>query len=676
MQRTPTAGAKSAGGGVDIAPTASGLVVHDRNARERCEVGLDGVDDLRSVDATVVADSFPFTVDAAAEFRTDALALPDAPATVRDRAGDHVGRVADVAFREFPHGRYLLELHGAVPCVLAFESGFTLAPDGRGVEFDGAGDAGSATTVRLGARSATPEPTTTVTTTDDPADVMAAVSTFGSAAPTRGPERSLPAFRRHPPALERGDALRIPDGVVPPASGPTIELPPRLDYAYAAAPLAAYLGATVEPAERAHLVGDDVRYALSGRGGVEAALARVLKQVFTLDSVCRTAGPYPGESHEARAIEALDLDWDRLYDADPAARLDAYLSVPYREVEPAIPQWHTCAHVDPTPEHLAALPSLAADLATVCSPPVVSSRRPGPTPWTDEDGDGPVRPERSGAVEDAWFGDGAPLNATKGVAGSAQNRFDSAAGRDDQTDPTVTVLAPDPDDADAAAEVAAGYDDPTVSAGLPRRELRRRLREDTALVHLVGDVGADGVACADGWLDLQGIEEVGADLFVMDSCSAHRQATALVEAGALGGVAAFHESPGERPAVGATLARLLGDGFPLSGAVDLATTAGFEEEAFLVAGDGATTLANTGSRPPVALVAESLDSGYAAQIRGYATDTAGIGSRIRSPDGRWALTTARRPPETLDPDAFEALCETTDRPVVLDGAFVQSRERR
>jgi hypothetical protein len=116
---------------------------------------------------------------------------------------------------------------------------------------------------------------------------------------------------------------------------------------------------------------------------------------------------------------------------------------------------------------------------------------------------------------------------------------------------------------------------------------------------------------------------------------------------------------------------LLDDGFPLAGAVELASFAEFGEEGFLVVGDGASTLAHTGSRPPVALVAESLADGYAVRSRGYATDTAGPGSRMRSPlDGDWSLTTARRRPETLDSASFDSLLEGTDRPVVLDGEFL------
>jgi hypothetical protein len=668
MQRTATEVGDSTAAGVDVAPTASGLVVRDRNARERCEIGIDGAADLRSVSGSIVSRGFPFPIAAGVELRAGGLGLPDAPATIRDRDGGFVSRASEVAFREFPRERYLLELHGAVPCVVAFESGFTLAPDGRGIEFD------DGTAVRLGARSARPEPSATVTTTDDPADLMAAISTFGSAVATRAPERSLPLFRGHPPALERGDELHVPVRVDTPDTEVTIQLPPERAYAYAAAPLATYLGATVEPSDRAQLVVAGEGYSLSGRSGIEESIGRVLKQTFTLDAVCRGAGPYPGESHERRVLDdAVELDWEALYDADPAERLAAYLSVPYPEVEPAVPQWETCAHLDPESRNLDAVPSLAAHLATIRSPPVVSSRQPGPTPWTDDDETEPIRPERSGAVEDAWFGDGTPLNASKGIARSYRNRFDRSP---ESTD--VAVLAPEPDDADAAEAVAAGYDDPDVVVGLPRRELRRRLGSDAALVHVVGDVGAEGFACEDGWLDVREHElSVGADLFVMDSCSAHRQATELVENGALAGIAAFHESPGERADVGVRLARLLDDGFPLAGAVELASFAEFGEEGFLVVGDGASTLADTGSRPPVALIAETLADGYAVRSRGYATDTAGPGSRVRSPlDGDWSLTTARRRPETLGSADFDSLLDATDRPVVLDGEFVDESRRR
>ena len=661
---------------VDIGRVEGGVSVRDRNARERCHIGLASSRCLRTADesaAGISTERFPVPVSTAVEALATGLELPEGVVVIRDRQGDYVSRADDVAFRTFTEGRYLLEIHGAVHCVVGFESSFTLSPDGRTLSFD------HESPVRIGARSARPRPTKTVTTTEDPADVMAAVSTFGSVLATRAPERSFPAFRGHPPELELGSKLRIPDGLEPTGSEVTIELPARLEYAYAAAPLAAYLDASVEPGSRAALVTDSFSYSLDGRGGVEASLARVLKQVFVLDVACRGAGPYPGESHERRAVEAAtDLDWARLYEADPAERLEAYLSVPFHAVETSIPQWGSAAQVQPAPENARLLPSLVAAFATVRSPPTVPHHSTTGRNWADADaveaGSNPTRPEPSDAVEDVWVGTGAPVGATKAVEAGYRNRFERRPAwepRGPEQEPGVAVLAPNPAQRDVAERVAAVYDDPTLATGLSRAELRRRLAEPWGVAHFVGDVSEEGFDCLDGSLDAERLDAVGVDTFVMDACSAHQQATALVAAGALGGIATFHEEPAADAQLGATLARLLDAGFPLAAAADMATDAGFAREGFLVAGDGTTTLPNTGARPPTALVAESLASGYAVRRRGYAADTASMGSRTRSAfDDAWLLTAARERPETLDGEALKQLMRETGLPLLVDGDLV------
>lgn len=676
MQPTATQRGGATAVDVDIARVEGGVLVRDLNARERCHVGLESRSHLRTADesaAGITTEQFPVPVSTAVECLATGLRLPEGVVVIRDREGGYISRADEVAFRNFTEGRYLLEVHGAVHCVLGFESGFTLGEDGRTLAFD------HESPLRIGARSARPRPNRTVTTTETPEDVMAAVSTFGNALATRAPERSFPAFRGHPPALELGEKLRIPDGLEPPEGGVTIALPPRLEYAYAAAPLAAYLGASVEPAGRAELVTDAFSYSLDGRGGVEASVARVLKQVFVLDVACRGSGPYPGQSHERRAIDAAtDLDWDRLYGADPVERLEAYLSVPFHAVREAVPQWGSAAHVRPVPENASVLPSLVAAFATVRSPPTVSHHHGVRRNWTDADavatGREPQRPDPSGAVEDLWVGEGAPVGTTNALEAGFRNRFDRESRAEPRGENTggAAVLAPNPADRAAAETVAAAYGDPKLATGLTRDELRRWLAEPRTVVHLVGDVDEKGLDCIDGSLDAERLDSVGADAFVMDCCSAHGQATALVEAGALGGVATFHETPAEDAALGATLARLLDAGFPLSAAVNVATDAGFADRGFLVVGDGSTTLAGTGTRPPSVLVAESLASGYAVSYRGYPADTAAMGSRTRSTlDGEWTLTAARRAPETRDAASFAELLRGTELPVVLDGELVQ-----
>lgn len=678
MQPTATNRGGATAVDVDIGRTESGVLVRDLNTRTRCRIDIESRSHLRTADesaAGLTTAQVPVPVSTAVECLADGLRLPEGVVVIRDREGSFLSRADEVAFRNFTEGRYLLEFHGDIPCVVWFESGFTLGTDGRTIAFD------HESPLRIGARSARPRPTETVTTTGDPADVMAAVSTFGSALATRAPERSFPAFRGHPPALELGEELRVPDGLEPPERHGRIRLPERLEYAYAAAPLAAYLGVRVEPARRAELVTDSFSYSLDGRGGVEASLARVLKQVFVLDVACRDAGPSPGESRERRAVDAVTtLDWERLYEADPAARLAAYLSVPFHAIREAVPLWGSAAHVRPEPANAAMLPALVARFATVRSPPSVS-RRPSaelnsPDTAAAAAGNGPARPAPSDAVEDLWVGQGAPVGATKALTPVDWNRFGRRPDpvREERTR-SAAVLAPNPDEQAAAEAVAAAYDDPSLVVGLTRDDLQRQLTKPRGIVHLVGDVDEAGFDCLDGPLDAGRLDAVCANAFVMDCCSVHGQATALVEAGALGGVATVHEQPGEGAELGATLARLLAAGVPLSAATDVASDAGLHEDDFLVVGDGTATLPETGTSPPMVLAAESVPSGYAVQCRGYTADTAGMGSRTRTLlDDDWCLTTARERPTTVDAETLQELVSESGIPLLLDGDLVWDAE--
>lgn len=75
----------------------------------------------------------------------------------------------------------------------------------------------------------------------------------------------------------------------------------------------------------------------------------------------------------------------------------------------------------------------------------------------------------------------------------------------------------------------------------------------------------------------------------------------------------------------------------------------------------------------MALIAESLASGYAVRGRGYPADTAGMGSRTRSVlDDAWTLTVARRTPDRFDAEAFASLGRKAELPVVLDREFVRA----
>jgi hypothetical protein len=175
--------------------------------------------------------------------------------------------------------------------------------------------------------------------------VLRAVSTFGSALKTTSPERSYPTLRGHPPLVELGDHLRVPDGLEPPDTGITIEVPATRQAACVAAPLAYYLGATVEPGDRPRIVADGTEHRLD-RHDLETGVERSLKRAFLLDCVARTEGWYRTPLAARDAVEPhLDRDLADLYDAPLAERLAAALALPFDAVADALPAWPLAAYV-------------------------------------------------------------------------------------------------------------------------------------------------------------------------------------------------------------------------------------------------------------------------------------------------------------------------------------------
>ena len=338
--------------------------------------GLDVVDPIETRHFSLYTDSpvspdagevdrFAFPVATACEIRCGRLGLPYmVPMEVRTPEGDHRGSVDLPTTREFPDDDYLLELHSPIKLYLRVSSG--LAVDTTGdevvVEFDGR------VTVEVGARSYHNEPAATITVPDDPEAAMAAVSTFGSALKTTSPERAWPTLRGHPPEIERGDELAIPDELDAPDTGVRIEVPAEYGHVYAVAPLAYYLSADVVPGETARLtaesgvdraLGEDAR-------AVGESVESLLKRVFLLDCVVRTEGLYPDDLHEREVLESrVDLDFGELYDCSLADRLAAYLAVPDEAVAAIESPWHRVTHVRPDHETVEFLPYVVNDLSLV-----------------------------------------------------------------------------------------------------------------------------------------------------------------------------------------------------------------------------------------------------------------------------------------------------------------------
>ena len=349
----------------------TGVVVVDPIERHRFPLHTDGP--VSPVETET--DQFWFPVDAAARIRVERIALSTVVATcVRDTDGTLLAQTEHLASESFPEGEYSIELCGPVKVYLRVDGPFEIASDLSRTTID----FGEAVDVAVGARSHHEQPAGTITTTDDPRDMMVAVSAFSSALKTRSPERSYPTLRGHPPLVELGDALDVPEPLRPSNPAVRLELPATYEHLYVAAPLAYYLGAEVVEAD------DDVPWLVTDTGDrfelgptYERTVERTLKQVFLLDCLVRTEGLYRVDLHERAELESvLPFDIADAYHWSLGEQIATYLSVPWADVAEHVPEWNLTTHIAPTPDNVELLPFVTNDLAVVKTPrsdPVSSS---------------------------------------------------------------------------------------------------------------------------------------------------------------------------------------------------------------------------------------------------------------------------------------------------------------
>ena len=667
----------------------SGVEIHDRNERRTFELYTPEPVEPTATDTR----RFTFPVDAAVSVTTEFLELSQVVAAyVRDADGTMQLEVTSQTSRSLPSNSYSIELCAPMKLYLDVEGPLSVEADRERVRFEFESD----TEVRVGARSHHERPAATVTTTSDPEDVMAAISTFGSALKTTSPERSFPTLRGHPPLVEVGEELRIPDELDVPETGVRLELPPEHRFIYVAAPLAFYLGAEIVPGTTPRLVTDHgFTYDLSEPLGYEKTVERVLKQTFFFDCVVRTEGYYEVDLHERVAVEPhVDLDFAALYDATLAERLEAYLSVPYEVIEEHVPAWKLTTHVTPTAENAETLPFVVDDLAVVRTPnvreavPETQSVAAGEVvrdgDFTRSAADSPdalsvVEPEQADSVEQAWIGDHAPVNASKATKTAFRNRLsrDVSEGMAD-----ITVVCNDTEmdeERDLAAEVYGSRKslpfDVTVHHDLKTDELRDVLETETAFLHYIGHIGEDGFRCVDGNLDATTLESVGVEAFMLNACMSYEQGLALVETGAVGGVVTLSDVINSGAVrVGKTMVRLLNRGFPLHAALSIARSRSIVGDQYTVVGDGNVDIVQTESGVAVLLEVDTDGDGFEVSFRSYTSSEGGIGGFFipQVGDNSYHLTSGTHGPFSLTRGELMMTLGLENLPVKIDGQFAWS----
>ena len=675
---------------VTFETTGRGLEVTDRIDRKRYVLHTpDGV-----APETVDTDAFRFPVDAAVAIETEAIVLPTVVAVcLRDADGTMQANAEHFADMPFDGG-VSIELCAPIRLYLRTDGAGVVQADAEHtrIEFDGP------TELLVGARSKHEYPVATITTTTEPSDLMAAVSTFGSALKTTSPERSYPTFRGHPPAVELADELSIPEGLERPETGLRIEVPEEYRYVFVAAPLAYYFGAEVVPGATPRLVGEGETLYEFDESRFEDQVGELLKHAFFLDCVTRTEGLYRVDLHERRSVEeSLDVDFATLYEMPLAERLRAYLEIPHEEVEPSLPDWKLTAHVSPRPESAETLPFLVNDLALIRTPQRIAETASTAevTAVNDFLRDSFVRstsstsversyvqPEATDSIEQVWIGEETPIGASKATTEAYRNRFGRAP---DGGSIDITVVCNDEqmdEERNVVDEVYGSRTelpfDVTVRHDLTTEQLADVLREETDFFHYIGHIDDQGFECRDGSFDARTLDSVGVDAFMLNACESYEQGMALIERGAIGGIVTLERVVNSGAMrIGGTLARLLNCGFPLRAALEVAKGDNIVGSQYLVVGDGGLTIAQAESGTPNLCEVDEKDGKFELRIRTFATTSGGMGGvfmPIIDSSDEYFLTSGHLSPFILTREELERFLSLENVPVHMNNELFWSHD--
>ncbi|MFP9059026.1 hypothetical protein ACLI4R_00685 [Natrialbaceae archaeon A-chndr2] len=582
---------------------------------------------------------FAYPVDTVRRFTTTSFSLDKRfHVRIHDQDGTTAKRIVPGEHHHLEHSTETVGLNGQpILYVAADHPGtVTLGHHDVSVDFE------QPTVVTLGVRSTHTTPATTITTTEDPASIMNAVSMATTAMKTMTPDRSWPTLRGHPPLIERGNALEIPDSLSKPNTEITITVPPTLEAVYTVAPLAYYLGADLVSGSSAAIETPRERYQLGTSRPLEAAVERRLQHVFVLDCFVRSAGIVKDRLNGADALEeAAPFDFETIYAAPIATQLEGYLEVPFEMVEPHIPPWPATAFVPETPETAELVPLLLDQFAlikpltaatgfgqssetsavdsslsvpestlsipesTLSIPESILTKRTA-SPSADQGeavSSNPGGAQRLEGVfphslEHVWFGPGIPAGMSRATVASYRRRLDREPASEETRVQVVCNEAEMLSEVEHLEDLYADRDvhpfDVQVEYGVSTDRLTTLLTSSAIdLFHFIGHASPDGLTCHDGLLDVRTLEAVSIDAFILNACRSAQQGLALVDGGAHGGLATHSDLLNERAIrAGETLSRFLSRGLRLHDAVQFTALVESVGE-YSIIGDGTITIAQS-----------------------------------------------------------------------------------
>ncbi|AXR82900.1 hypothetical protein [Natrarchaeobaculum sulfurireducens] len=666
-----------------------GLEIHDSIEQRRLHL-----ETARTVRPEVIdPHGFCFPVDRACRFVTDELVLDQTcSVTVHDGTG-RTERSLNVGDRiELEDRAQFVGLSGPIKLYCRLDSTGVIDVGQTSIRIA----LERAVPIELGARSPHDRPAATITTPPDLDSIVEAVSAMPSALKTTSPERTWPTLRGHPPLIELGDDLEIPDPINPPDSDVELVVPPAYEAVFQAAPLAFFLGATVRLGETPRLETPRFERSLVTRGTIEDDVAHLLKRFFFLDCLIRTEGIFQYDLHERSVLEDdLPFDLAEAYAASLPERLERFLEVPYERLEPYLPRWPLTAHVPSEAETVELLPFVVNELGIVrgargrmttvseidtASAGLVRSTSGTRAPSTfDADSSFVVPDVVDESIEHAWFGDRIPRRASKATVDAYRNQLD----RDERSESIdILLVCNDARMLDEHDLLDGAYGNRKAlpfevhsEFGVSTDRLADLLASgDYDFLHYIGHATEDGIRCPDGDLDVRTLESVDLGVFFLNACRSYEQGLALTRRGAFGGVSTYTDVDNEDAVeAGETMARLLNRGFPLRGALEIARQNGKLGDQYLIVGDGSADIAQSDGGAPSIIELDRYDDGSLGfACRSYSTKEYKLGSatasNLASVSDRH-LTPGHAPVATVSEDEIQEYLTWTKLPVQVDGTL-------
>ncbi|WP_049904462.1 hypothetical protein [Natrialba asiatica] len=604
------------------------------------------------------------------------------------------------------------------------------------------------TEIKLGARSLHDRPAGTITTPPDLDSMATAISVLSLALKTTSPERTWPTLRGHPPLIELGDTLEIPDSIpkstirddiddtywesfgpkgtscdvasrknnsttgtadTPTSSATTettitITTPPTYLALFQAAPLAFFLGATVQLTTHTNsppaLHTPQFEYSLPTGKAFGDEIAALLKRFFFFDCLTRTEGIFQYDLLERSFLEDdLSFDFSSTYEKPLPKRLELYLKPPTDLIEEYIPRWPLTAHIPPEPESIELLPFIVNELGIVRpshgrTPETIPSQPPADARLVRSASEpGARRPSSSSSpssfpdasefvvptvtdesIEHAWFGNNVPQNASKATIEAYRNQLNRNARNDSIEILLVCNDARMLDEHDLLDATYGTRDELPFEIhsefGVDTMKLADLLTNGGYdFVHYIGHATEDGLRCPDGDLDVRTLESVDVGVFFLNACQSYQQALALTRRGAFGGVSTYSDvANDDAVTAGETMARLLNRGFPLRGALEIARQNTGLGDQYLIVGDGSADIAQSeGGAPAVLQLTNREDGTVDFAMQSYSTKEYKLGTTTESSlptVADWHLSPGYTPFLSVDEDSLQEYLSWSELPVV------------